>query len=129
MLFQCQKIFVSHSKIVILADDLPISKMLVSHNYVPGPKFHRRSSVLIHRLSYPFSKTWIFVRTGIRTAHVSPIRNRHFDPIGTRSDSEISDLAAIFLPGSVVAGCRCNRIRTPIPSNGHNFPLGNRMCL
>ncbi|MQL85894.1 hypothetical protein Taro_018418 [Colocasia esculenta] len=77
-----------------------VDRTLVSRNSVLGPKFHRGAYVVIHRLSYPFGKTWIFVRAVIRTARESPIWNRHFDPVGTRSDSEISSLAPKFLPGA-----------------------------
>ncbi|MQL77113.1 hypothetical protein Taro_009533 [Colocasia esculenta] len=103
--------------------------MLILRNSVSGPKFLRRACVLIHRLSYPFGKTWIFVRVAIPTARESPIRNQHFDPVGTRSDSEISSPVPKFLAGSVVAGCRCDHIQASLRSNGHNFPLGYRNCL
>ncbi|MQM22571.1 hypothetical protein Taro_055625 [Colocasia esculenta] len=33
-------------------------------------------------------------------------------------------MAPKFLSGSTVAGCRCDRIRTPLRSNGHNISLG-----
>ncbi|MQM15948.1 hypothetical protein Taro_048902 [Colocasia esculenta] len=57
-----RKIFVSHSEIAILADDLSYSKnrhsetvdrVLVSQNSIPGPKFPTRVFVLVHRVSYP----------------------------------------------------------------------------
>ncbi|MQL82899.1 hypothetical protein Taro_015392 [Colocasia esculenta] len=38
----------------------------------------------------PLGRTRIFVRPAIGTAREAPIRNRHFDPVGTRSNSEIS---------------------------------------
>ncbi|MQM15034.1 hypothetical protein Taro_047971, partial [Colocasia esculenta] len=90
-------------------------------NSVPGLKFHRRAYVLVHRLSYPVGNTRICVRAAIGIAHKSPIWNRHFDPVDTRSDSKIFSLAPKFLSESVVAGCRCDRIWTPLRSNGHNF--------
>ncbi|MQL77118.1 hypothetical protein Taro_009536, partial [Colocasia esculenta] len=94
-------------------------RTLVLLNFMPGPKFHRGAYVLIHRLSYPFGKMWIFVLTAIRTAYESPIWNRHFDPVGAGSDSEISDPVPKFLSGCVFVGCRCDRIRTPLRSNGN----------
>ncbi|MQL84104.1 hypothetical protein Taro_016625 [Colocasia esculenta] len=87
-----------------------VNKALVSWNSITGPKF---------------TLTRIFVRPEIENAHKAPIQNRHFDPVGTRSHSEISGPAPKFLSGSMVAGCRCDRIRTPLRSNGHNFPLGS----
>ncbi|MQL85940.1 hypothetical protein Taro_018475 [Colocasia esculenta] len=60
----------------------------------------------------------------IRMAREAPIWNRHFDPVDNKLDSEIFGPAHKFLTGSVVAGCRCDRIRTPLCSNGNNFPLG-----
>ncbi|MQM15016.1 hypothetical protein Taro_047953 [Colocasia esculenta] len=66
----------------------------------------------------------IFVRPAIGTAGEAPIPNRHFYPVDTMSDSEISGPAPKFLSGSVFTGCRRVRIRTPLRSNGHNFPLG-----
>ncbi|MQM01750.1 hypothetical protein Taro_034510 [Colocasia esculenta] len=103
-----------------------IDRALVSRNFVLGLKFSRGECVLVHRLSYPLGRTQIFVRPTIGTARETPIRNRHFDPVGIRSHSEIFDPAPKFLSGSLVAGCRCNRIRTSIRSNGHNFLLGCR---
>ncbi|MQM13155.1 hypothetical protein Taro_046076 [Colocasia esculenta] len=70
-----------------------------------------------------------FLRQAIGTAYEAPVRNRHFDPVDTRSDSEIFGPAPKFASGSVAAISRCNRIRTPLRSNGHNFPLGYRNCL
>ncbi|MQM07686.1 hypothetical protein Taro_040532, partial [Colocasia esculenta] len=70
-------------------------------------------------------RTQIFVRPVIATARKAPFQNRHFDSVGTRrSHSDISGPVAKFLSGSVVASCRCDRIRTPLRSNGHNYPLG-----
>ncbi|MQM21307.1 hypothetical protein Taro_054345 [Colocasia esculenta] len=92
-----------HSKIV--------DKKPVSRNSVPRPKFHL------------VVKTRIFLRPAIGTAREAPIQNRHFNPVSTRSDSEISSSAPKFGSGSVVAGSRCDRIRTPLRSNGYNFPL------
>ncbi|MQM15801.1 hypothetical protein Taro_048748 [Colocasia esculenta] len=94
-----------------------------------GPKFRHGACVLVHRLSYPSGRTQTFVRPGIRIAREAPIRNPHFDPVGTRSHSVISGPAPKFLSRSVVAGRRCDRIRTPLRSNGHNFPLGYRYRL
>ncbi|MQM01131.1 hypothetical protein Taro_033888 [Colocasia esculenta] len=100
-----------------------VDKTLVLRNSMPGPKFHHGACILVHRLSYPLGKTRRFICAAIGTARESPIRNRHFEPVGTRSNSEISGPAPKLLSGSVVAGCRCDRIRTPHRSNGHNFPL------
>ncbi|MQL74753.1 hypothetical protein Taro_007118 [Colocasia esculenta] len=71
-------------------------------------------------------KTMIFIRASIETPRESTIQSRHFDPVGRRSDSEISGPATKFLSGSVVVGSRCDRIRTPLRSNGYNFPLDYR---
>ncbi|MQL76817.1 hypothetical protein Taro_009217 [Colocasia esculenta] len=90
-----------------------VNRTLVSRNSVSWPKFHRGACVLVQRLSYPLGNMQIFVRAVIGTASESPFRNQHFDPIETKSDSKISGLAPKFLFGSVVAGCRCDRIRTP----------------
>ncbi|MQM19929.1 hypothetical protein Taro_052945, partial [Colocasia esculenta] len=60
-----------------------VDKALVSWNLVLGPKFRRRSCVLVHRLSYSLGRTRIFVHPMIGTARKAPIRNRHFDSIGT----------------------------------------------
>ncbi|MQL74892.1 hypothetical protein Taro_007248 [Colocasia esculenta] len=54
----------------------------------------------------------IFICTAIGTTGEPPIRNRHFDPVGTRSDSEIFDSAPKLLSGSLVEGCRCDRDKT-----------------
>ncbi|MQM00670.1 hypothetical protein Taro_033405 [Colocasia esculenta] len=89
-----------------------VDRTLVSQNFVLGPKFHRRAC--------------IFVRTAIGTASESLIRNRHFDRVDRRSDSVIFGLASKFLSESVVAGCRCDRMRTPLRSNRHNFLLSYR---
>ncbi|MQL99655.1 hypothetical protein Taro_032382, partial [Colocasia esculenta] len=70
-----------------------VGRVLVSRNSVSGPKFRRGACVLVHRLSYPFGRMRIFVLPTIGTARESPIRNRHFDPVGKRSHSEISGLA------------------------------------
>ncbi|MQL92111.1 hypothetical protein Taro_024739 [Colocasia esculenta] len=128
-----------------------VDRALVSRNFVLGLKFCPGACVLVHRLSYPLGQTrificpgietaceapirnrhfdpvgWmrIFVRPGIGTAREAPIQNRHFDPVGTRSHSEISGPAPKFRSGNMLAGCRCDRIRTPIRLNRHNFPLG-----
>ncbi|MQM05734.1 hypothetical protein Taro_038549, partial [Colocasia esculenta] len=66
-----------------------VNRTLVSQNSVLGQKFHRGVCVLVHRLLHPLSETQIFVRPAIGTAREAAIRNRHFDPVGTRSDSEI----------------------------------------
>ncbi|MQL96473.1 hypothetical protein Taro_029166, partial [Colocasia esculenta] len=81
---------------------------LVSWNSVPGPKLQSEACVLVHRLSHPLDKMRIFVRAAIGTALDAPIRNQHFDPVGTMSDSEISCPTPKFLSGSVVASCRCD---------------------
>ncbi|MQL95130.1 hypothetical protein Taro_027790, partial [Colocasia esculenta] len=77
--------------------------MLVLQNSVSGPKLHRRACVLVYRLSYPLGKTQIFFRAVIGTARESPIRNRYFNPFGTRLDSGISGPAPKFLSGSNVS--------------------------
>ncbi|MQL91772.1 hypothetical protein Taro_024389 [Colocasia esculenta] len=61
--------------------------------------------------------TRIFVCMAIETVREAAIRNWHFDPVGTRLDSKISGPVPKFLSRSVVAGCRCDRIRTPLCSN------------
>ncbi|MQM12525.1 hypothetical protein Taro_045445, partial [Colocasia esculenta] len=101
-----------------------VDKALVSGNSVMGPKFHRGACGLVHRLSYTLGSMRIFVRPAIEIAREAPIRNRHIDPVGTRSHSEISGPTPKFLFGSMVAGYRCDCIRTPLRSNRHNFPLG-----
>ncbi|MQL91773.1 hypothetical protein Taro_024388 [Colocasia esculenta] len=106
-----------------------VDRTLVSQNSIPGTKLHRGAWVLVHRLSYPLGKTRIFVRMAIGTIRKAAIQNRHLDPVGTRSDSEISGPTSKFLSGSVVAGCRCDRIWTPLRPNGHNFPLDYRNYL
>ncbi|MQM14305.1 hypothetical protein Taro_047236 [Colocasia esculenta] len=68
----------------------------------------------------------IFVLPVFENARKAPIQNRHFDSVGIRSHSEISGPAPKFLSRSMVAGCRCDRIRTPLRSNGHNVPLGDK---
>ncbi|MQM22640.1 hypothetical protein Taro_055694 [Colocasia esculenta] len=77
-------------------------------------------------IAVPSGRTRIFIRPGVGTAREAPIQNRHFDPIGKRTHSEISRPVPKFLSGSAVAGCRCDRIRTPLRSNRHNFSLGYR---
>ncbi|MQM01738.1 hypothetical protein Taro_034509 [Colocasia esculenta] len=101
-----------------------VDRTLVSRNSVSRPKFHPGACVLVHRLSHPFDKTWIFLCPTIGTTCEAPNRNRHFDPVGTRSHSEISGPAPKFLSGNLVAGSRYNRIRIPLRSNRHNFPHG-----
>ncbi|MQM15203.1 hypothetical protein Taro_048146, partial [Colocasia esculenta] len=63
----------------------------------------------------------------IGTARKAPFQNRHFDPVETRLHSDISGPVAKFLSRSVVAGFRCDRIRIPLRSNGHNIPLANEL--
>ncbi|MQM04880.1 hypothetical protein Taro_037681 [Colocasia esculenta] len=65
----------------------------------------------------------IFPRPVIRTAREAPILNRHSESVGHGLGSVIYCPAPKFLFGSLVAGCRCDRIRTPLRSNGHNFQL------
>ncbi|MQL84090.1 hypothetical protein Taro_016587 [Colocasia esculenta] len=52
----------------------------------------------------PSGRTRIFIRPGVGTAREAPIQNRHFDPVGKWSHSEISGAAPKFLSGSAVAG-------------------------
>ncbi|MQM01639.1 hypothetical protein Taro_034396 [Colocasia esculenta] len=97
-------------------------------NSSPGDKtsFPCRKTFVSHsKIAIPaddLSVSKIFVRVAIGTAREPTIQNRHFDPVGKRSDLEISGPALEFLSGSVVAGCRCDRIQTPLRSNEHNFP-------
>ncbi|MQL78679.1 hypothetical protein Taro_011128 [Colocasia esculenta] len=102
----------------------------VDKKSISGPKLRRGVCVLVHRLSYTLGRTMrIFVCPAIGTAREAQIRNRHFNPVDTRSHSEISGPAPKFHSGSVVAGCRCDRIWTPLRSNRHNCPLGYQNCL
>ncbi|MQM15173.1 hypothetical protein Taro_048108 [Colocasia esculenta] len=71
----------------------------------------------------PSGRTRIFIRPGVGTAREAPIQNWHFDPVDKWSHSEISGPTPKFLSGSAVAGCRCDRIRTPLRSNMHNVSL------
>ncbi|MQL85907.1 hypothetical protein Taro_018439 [Colocasia esculenta] len=48
-------------------------------------------------------------------------RNRHFDPVGSRSHSEIYGPAPKFHSGSVVAGCRCDAYKHPFAQTGITF--------
>ncbi|MQL99429.1 hypothetical protein Taro_032157 [Colocasia esculenta] len=77
--------------------------MLVSWNSVSGTNLHRGAYVLVHRLSYLMGKSQIVVRAAIEIAHEAPLQNRHFDSVGTMSDSEISGPAPKFLSQSVIA--------------------------
>ncbi|MQL76099.1 hypothetical protein Taro_008475 [Colocasia esculenta] len=95
--------------------------MLVSRNSVLGPKLHCRAYVLVHRFSYPLGQTRIFVRIVIATAREVPIRNRHFDPVGTRSDLEISGPVPKFISGSVVAGYDAIAYGHPLAQTGITF--------
>ncbi|MQM12526.1 hypothetical protein Taro_045444 [Colocasia esculenta] len=88
-----------------------VDRVLISQNSILGLKFRRGACVLVHRLSYTLGRTWIFVCLAIETAREAPIQNQDFEP------------APKFLSESVVAGCRCDRIRTPLLSNEHNFLL------
>ncbi|MQL75140.1 hypothetical protein Taro_007537, partial [Colocasia esculenta] len=45
-----------------------VDRALISQNSVSGPKFLHGACVLVHRLSYPLGRAWIFVRPAIRTA-------------------------------------------------------------
>ncbi|MQM16219.1 hypothetical protein Taro_049170 [Colocasia esculenta] len=119
-----------------------VDKALVSRNSVSGTKFppepcwfrgislrgqnFPRSVCTSTPTAVPSGRTWIFIRPGVGTAREAPIKNRHFDPVGKWSHSKISGPAPKFLSGSAVASCRCDRIRTPLRSNGHNFSLGYR---
>ncbi|MQL76204.1 hypothetical protein Taro_008590, partial [Colocasia esculenta] len=100
-----------------------VKRTPVSRNSVPGPKVHRGAHVLVHRLSYFLGKTQIFVRMAIGTVLEAPIQNRHSEPVGTRSDSEIFGLRPKFLSGRVVACFRCDRIRTSLRSNVEKPPF------
>ncbi|MQM21847.1 hypothetical protein Taro_054892 [Colocasia esculenta] len=59
-------------------------------------------------------QTRIFIRQGVGSTREAPIQNRHFDPLGKWSHLEIFGPAPKFLSGSAVAGCRSDRIRTPL---------------
>ncbi|MQL94798.1 hypothetical protein Taro_027444, partial [Colocasia esculenta] len=83
-----------------------VDRTLVSQNSVSRPKFHLGACALVRQLSYPLGKTQIFFRWAIGTARKSPIRNRHFELVGTRSDLEIFGPAPKFLSKSMVVGCR-----------------------
>ncbi|MQM23002.1 hypothetical protein Taro_056063, partial [Colocasia esculenta] len=48
----------------------------------------------------PFDPTRKSVHTGVGTARKAPIRNRHFDPVGKRSHSEISGPVQNSSPGA-----------------------------
>ncbi|MQM03483.1 hypothetical protein Taro_036271 [Colocasia esculenta] len=74
--------------------------------------------------NYSPGETRIFARSANGTAREAPIQNWHFDPVSTRPHSTISDSAQKFLSGSVVAGRRCARIRTPLRSNRYR----NHLC-
>ncbi|MQM17266.1 hypothetical protein Taro_050235 [Colocasia esculenta] len=81
-----------------------------------GAKIRRVACVLVHRLSYPLGRMRIFFAPAIGNARKVPIQNRHFDPVGTRSHSEISGPAPKFLSGSMVVGRRylfARRSKTP----------------
>ncbi|MQL98781.1 hypothetical protein Taro_031500 [Colocasia esculenta] len=73
--------------------------------------------------SLDYANRW---RSHTRSRPVTAIRNSVQLDVGKWSHSEISGPAPKFLSGSAVAGCRCDRIRTPLRSNRHNFSLGYR---
>ncbi|MQL98169.1 hypothetical protein Taro_030888 [Colocasia esculenta] len=50
----------------------------------------------------PSGQTRIFIRRGVETACEASIQNRHFDPVGKKSYSEISGAAPKFLSGSAI---------------------------
>ncbi|MQM23861.1 hypothetical protein Taro_056931 [Colocasia esculenta] len=102
-----------------------VDKAMVSRNSVRGQN-SPRSVCTSTPTAVPSGRMRIFIRLGVGTARESPIQNRHFDPVGKWSHSEISGLAPKFLSGSADAGCRCDRIRTPLRSNMHNISLGYR---
>ncbi|MQL91976.1 hypothetical protein Taro_024594, partial [Colocasia esculenta] len=106
-----------------------VDKALVSPNSISGPKFRpgtsdsldytnrwrsphtepachgdRKSCSIWREISSP-RRTRIVVRPGVETTREAPIRNRHFDPIGKRSHSEISakELGITFRPGIEIA--------------------------
>ncbi|MQM07714.1 hypothetical protein Taro_040549 [Colocasia esculenta] len=97
-----------------------VDKTPVSWKSVPRPKFHPGVCVLVHQWRTPLVRRGYFF-----VCRSQPLARPKFG-IGTstRSDSEISGPAPKFASGSVAAGSRCYRIRTPLRSNGHNFPLG-----
>ncbi|MQL69198.1 hypothetical protein Taro_001506 [Colocasia esculenta] len=101
-----------------------VDRALVSRNSVPGPKFRCGACVLVHRLSYLLGRTRIFGRPAIGTAREAPIRNRHVDPVGTRSYSDISGPAPKFFSGSVVA--RLPRLCESLVAQPHGFGLSRR---
>ncbi|MQL83525.1 hypothetical protein Taro_016016 [Colocasia esculenta] len=51
----------------------------------------------------PSGRTRIFILPGVGTAREAPIQNRHFDPVGKWSHSEISGPSPKFLSGSAAA--------------------------
>ncbi|MQL87492.1 hypothetical protein Taro_020032 [Colocasia esculenta] len=67
-----------------------VDRALVSRNSVPGPKFHPGACVIVHRQPYPSIGRGYLSARRVGTARKAPIRNRHFDPVGKRSHSEIS---------------------------------------
>ncbi|MQM17450.1 hypothetical protein Taro_050422 [Colocasia esculenta] len=82
-----------------------------------GAKIPPGACVLVHRLPYPpVGRRYLFAR-GSEPPARPQFRSRHFDPVGKWSHSEISGPAPKFLSGSAIAGCRCDRIRTPPRSN------------
>ena len=102
-----------------------VDRSLVLRNSVPGPK-SPRSVCTSTPTAVPSGRTRIFIRPGVGASREAPIHNWYFDPVGKWSHSQISGSAPKFLSGSAVAGCRCDRIRTPLRSNRHNFSLGYR---
>ncbi|MQL82860.1 hypothetical protein Taro_015327 [Colocasia esculenta] len=76
-----------------------VGRTLVSQNSVPRPKFHHGACVLVHRLSHPFGKMQIFLLLVNETARKAPIRNQHFNTVGTSSDSKITVRCSNSSPG------------------------------
>ncbi|MQM14182.1 hypothetical protein Taro_047113 [Colocasia esculenta] len=85
MPFWGRKIFVSHSKIAISADDLPDSLIFWQKHHprlheslaesTHGVDLSRRSEVVFNSTRDLLPKTRIFVRPGIGTAREAPIWN------------------------------------------------------
>ncbi|MQL91372.1 hypothetical protein Taro_023980 [Colocasia esculenta] len=96
---------------------------MVSQNSVPAWKFCPGACVIVHRKPYPsIGRKYLFargsepparpqfgiststrsisIRPGVGTSREATTRNRHFDPVGKRSHSEISGPAQNSSPGA-----------------------------
>ncbi|MQM11497.1 hypothetical protein Taro_044400 [Colocasia esculenta] len=86
MSFWGQKTFVSHSKIAILADDLPSDSLDYANRWrsphAEPPSHSDRKSCSTHREIFsPAKELGITFRTGIGIAYVTTIRNRHSETV------------------------------------------------